>query len=261
MKQQNRNEYILQKVIQDGYLSISDAAKSLNVSTETIRRDIAKLSKAGMIRKIRGGAEPLDRQLRKDAPRPLRLYENEDEKNRVGSAAALMVKDNSIVGLDGGISVQIMVNHISNAQNVTFITNSLPIATILSDKLFRKEITGRLIFIGGEIDIESRYSCGALTYDALKPFNFDQVFLSCSALSKQGASDYKTEGSVFSSILATHSIQTILLAEKDKLGKNSLYKYAELTDFDYIVLDTPSSVPSDMTAILAKSATQIIYAS
>ncbi len=261
MKQQNRNEYILQSVTQDGYLSISAAAKALNVSIETIRRDIHKLSKAGMIRKVRGGAEPMDKQLRKDAPRPLRLYENEDEKNRVGSAAALLVKDNSIVGLDGGISVQIMVNHISNVQNVTFITNSLPIATILSDKLFRKEITGRLIFIGGEIDTESRYSYGALTYDALKPFNFDQVFLSCSALSKQGVSDYKTEGSAFSSLLATHSLQAILLAEKDKLGKNSLYKYAELTDFDYIVLDDPASVPADIKAMLAKSTSEIIYAS
>lgn len=247
--------------MKDGFLSISDAAKALSVSIETIRRDINQLSRDGLIRKVRGGAEPMNKQLRKDAPKPLRLYENEDEKKRVGWVAAQMIRDNSIVGLDGGASIQVMVSYVSNVQNVTFITNSLPIATILSDKLFRKEITGQLIFIGGVMDIESRYSYGALTYDALKPFNFDRVFLSCSALSGLGASDYKTEGSAFSSLLAAHSIQTVLLAETDKLGKNSLYKYAELTDFDYIILDDPASLPKDMKSILEQSATEVLFAS
>ena len=261
MRSKQRNEYILQRALQDGFLSISDAAQAMNVSIETVRRDINKLNNDGLLRKVRGGAEPIEKPLRKDISRRIRLYENEEEKKRVGEIAAKMIRDNSIIGLDDGISIQVMVDTIYDVKNVTFITNSLPIATILSDKLFRKEITGRLIFIGGEINIENYHSYGALTLDALKAFNFDQVFLSCTALSAQGVSDYNTEEGFFSAYLAKHSLQSILLATKDKLGKKSVYKYAELTDFDFIVLDDPSSIPSDIKKAVKKSSTKLIYTS
>lgn len=261
MRSQQRTEYLIQTAIKDGFVSISDAALQLDVSIETIRRDINLLDQEGKLRKVRGGAEPIHRYLRKDLPLAMRIYHNEDEKNRVGYTAAQLIRDNSIVGLDGGASIQIMASYITGVQNVTFITNSLPIAAILEKKLFNKEITGRLFFIGGEMDIESQYSKGALAIEALKAYNFDQCFLSCSALSTYGVSDYSTEGSAFSGYMVVHSLQSILLAEQDKLGKNSLHKYAEITDFDSIVLGDPSSVPTEIKKALEKSGTRLIFAS
>lgn len=261
MRFQERKDYIIQKITQDGFVSISNVAKNLDVSIETIRRDINKLDNEGIIKKVRGGAEPSKSFLRKDVPRSMRLYIREDEKNRVGQAAALLIRDNSIIGLDCGVSIQLMAKYISGVQNVTIVTNSLPIASIIEDKMFCKEITGRLIFIGGEIDIQNRFARGALATDTLAMYHFDQAFLSCSAISTQGVSCHNIEESVFAGHMMRQATQKILLSEKDKLNKNSLHKYCEMTDFDYIVLDEPSSLPIDIKKTLEKSSTEIIFAS
>ena len=261
MRIQQRRDYIIQKVTQDGFASIAEAARYLDVSIETVRRDINQLDQEGLIRKVRGGAEPTKKFLRKDIPRSMRLYVSEEEKNRIGQAAALLIRDNSIVGLDCGVSIQIMAKYISGVQNVTFVTNSLPIATIIEDKMFCKEITGRLVFIGGEIDIENRFARGALATDTLSFFHFDQAFLSCSAISTHGVSCYNIEESVFAAHMTKQATQKILLTEKDKINKNSLHKYAEMTDFDFIVFSEPSLLTAEIKKVLDKSSTEIVLAS
>lgn len=261
MRKQKREEYLIRKAGENGFVSIAEAAASLNVSIETVRRDINKLNEDGLIRKVRGGAESAQRYLRKDAPRSIRIYANAEEKKLVGQAAAQMIRNDSIVGLDCGVSVEVMATYITDVQNITFVTNSLPIATILMEKLFRKEITGRLIMIGGEIDVQNRFSRGTLATDALAMYNFDQAFLSCTALSAQCVSCHNLEEGTFAAHLIKRSAQNILLAENDKLGKNSLYSYADVTDFDYIVLNDPIQLPAELAQKLKASSVELILAS
>ena len=61
--------------------------------------------------------------------------------------------------------------------------------------------------------------------------------------------------------MTKQATQKILLTEKDKINKNSLHKYAEMTDFDFIVFSEPSLLTAEIKKVLDKSSTEIILAS
>ena len=258
MRSQQREEYLIRKAEEMGFVSISEAANRLDVSIETVRRDINKLHREGHLRKVRGGAEPTKRSLRRDAPYFMRVQLNVEEKSSIGQVAAKMIRNGSVVGLDFGVSVQTMATFITDVQNVTFITNSLPIAAILSDKLSNREITGRLIVIGGEMEIPNRFSRGALATEALDEYNFDMAFLSCTALSATGVSSYNIDASLFAAHMRRRATESVLLAESDKVGKSSVRNYADVTDFDYILLDDRHPLPSDLAQKLEDAPTELI---
>ena len=258
MRSQQREEYLIRKAEEMGFVSISDAANRLDVSIETVRRDINKLSREGHLRKVRGGAEPARRFLRQDAPYFMRVQRNVEEKTSIGQVAARMIRNGSVVALDAGSSIQSLVESITDVQNVTFVTHSLPLATLIAEKLSRKEITGRLIIIGGEYDVQARYVRGALATESLSDYHFDMAFLSCTALTAEGVSFYNVDACSFASTMRSHATQSILLAESDKLGKSSVRKYADVTDFDCIVLDDRHPLPADLARKLEGSQTEVI---
>ena len=81
--------------------------------------------------------------------------------------ASSMIRDGSVVAFDAGVSIQSVASCVSDVKNVTFVTNSISIASILLNKFHSGEISGRIIFIGGELDIQNRFSKGAFAASAV----------------------------------------------------------------------------------------------
>ncbi|MBQ7225587.1 MAG: DeoR/GlpR transcriptional regulator [Clostridia bacterium] len=237
IRAEERQNYILNVAKENGFASIADIAEKLNVSIETIRRDINELCKENLVKKVRGGAVLGKPACRKDDDFLLRIKSNQHQKLSIGARAASMIQDGFVVALDAGASVQSIASCIKNVKNVTFIVNSVSIAGILLDKFKKGEISGRIIFVGGELDTQNRFSKGAMASSAVGNFYFDIAFISCTAVSCEAVSSYNLDECSYSKQLIDRASISVLIAESNKIDKNSICSFAKISDFSTIITD------------------------
>lgn len=236
MIRQQRQELILKIARKDGFVSIPKTAKKLGVSVETVRRDINLLVQENLLRKVHGGAAPVKAPIRKDAPYVKRVQQNQQAKIAICTAAARMIRDGDVVTMDSGATCTILASCIRDVHNVSFVVNSIHIATTLVDKINAGEISGRVVMLGGELNPQSLGTYSIITLDEIDKYHFDIAFISCSSLSADGVANTTVAGSYVPHLMRRAS-SCILIADSDKAGKNSVYKFAELSDFDRIFVD------------------------
>ncbi len=256
MRSEKRREYILQVAQKDGFVSISEAAEHLRVSIETVRRDINVLCGKNLLHKARGGAIPVKLPIRKDPEYLLRIRQNQHEKIAIGNEAAAMIHDGAVVTMDGGATTYAFASCIRGVHNVTFVLNSLPIANILLEKIESGEITGRIILIGGEVNIGNHSTQDAVAMSTIDKYHFDMAFVSCSSLSATGAANSSLSGVMVRKLMDKSSV-SVLIADSEKLGKSSVYEFAKPTDFSHIITDNKHPMPADLKNVLTESDTHL----
>lgn len=257
MRTAERQKYILSIAQQSGFVSIPNTAKELGVSVETIRRDINQLCQNQLLKKVYGGAAPIREPVKRDADFMRRFHLNQHSKITISNAGVALIRDNSVVILDGGATTLIMAECIQNVKNVTFVITSVRIADVLLEKLEQGTITGQVIFLGGTLSPGSR-SCLATpaTLEALEEFHFDTCFLSCTAMSADSVSN--TTATVYAiRKMMQRSSRRVLLVGSEKLGTNSLYTFAKPTDFDHIITDDIHPFPADIRKVLENTTTEL----
>ncbi len=260
MKPEDRLEYILSTAVREGFVSISEASRVLDVSIETVRRDINLLCMENKVTKVRGGACPVKRMLRRDAEYMLRKGENPHAKFAIGQKAAQLIRNGDVVILDCGVSIQMIAATVSGVRDVTFITNSVPTMSILLDKFASEEITGRGILIGGEMDTRNRFTRGLAAAEALEQYSANLAFISCTAVSAEAVSSYSMDESCFSRRIMQRASSSVLIAESEKFGKNSVQSFAKVTSFSKIITDSEKHFPDEILQILETSDTELILA-
>lgn len=258
MRAEERQKFILETAKDLGFVSMSEAAKALNVSLETVRRDINKLAEKGQLKKARGGASPLKVMVRKDGDYLWRISNFHQEKIAIGAEAAGMIKDNMMVAFTPGASMEALVSSISNVKNVTFVTNSLKIAEILLHKIDLDEIQGRVLFIGGFMDGDCLSTKGTAATDEIDKCHFDIAFIACTALSEAGASLHDIELSFYSHHLMQRSTRSVLIAESDKVNKEANHLISELGDFDRIIIDNKIAPSEGIMKAIENSNTELV---
>ena len=257
MRNEERQQYILKTAQKIGFISIPKTAEKLGVSVETIRRDINALCKENLLKKVHGGAEYIKAPIWRDAEYSTRFYRNQQGKIAIAREAAKMIRNESAVAFDGGATTAVMASCIQNVRKVTFVVNSLPIVTTLVDKINAKEISGTVIITGGQINSPGYRTYTPMAVDTVDKYYFDIVFVSCTALSVTGASNNATNPSIYAEHLMRRASTRVLLADSDILGKNSVYNFAKLTDFDRIIIDDKTPCPPDILQALKNSNTEL----
>ncbi len=255
-----REKFLLEEAKQKGFVSISEASLHLGVSTETVRRDIHRLCRENQLKKTRGGATPAKTSTRKDGNYLWRMRHNPQEKMTIGAKAASLIRDRQAVMLGDGVSVQAVASALENLSGVTFFTYSLPIAATLLEKIAAREVDGRVIFIGGELDVQERCARGTAVSDTVDSHYYDIAFVACTALSADCVSGYTLDGGAIAKHMMSHAALSVLVAENEKLGKNSLCSFAHPTDFDFIVTSDKTKIPEDLIKVLEGTKTELIIA-
>lgn len=257
MHSNDRKTYIMKTALRDGIVSIPEIAAHFDVSVETIRRDVNSLCAEKKLAKVHGGAVPTN------VVTPSRRG-HESQKRTVevvgktaGECAAELISNGDIVMLDVGEAAQSVARAVKSVKNVTFITNSVPIASILLDKLSAGEYTGRVIMIGGELDGQGRFACSPDAYDEIEKYSADKSFITASAVTSKGVSSFNPYGSGYSAKIMAQSEQSILVTESSKFGKKSLATFAPLSAFSCIITDSEKPIPTDILNSALKSGTEI----
>lgn len=245
MLSSERQYKISEIVIKEGKAYISDLVKMFNVSDETIRRDLTVLNKENKIKKVHGGAISIKQPLREESY-VKRVTENFEVKQKIGAYASRFISDNDIIAIDSGAATEGLARAILNVSNITIITNSIPVVQILIQKQQHGDFTGKVIFLGGEINCESESAMGSLTNDTLKRFFVDKAFVGATTVSQCGIMVWDANEGIFTASLIEKAGKTFVLAESNKFDKITFYQICSFKDIDGIITDDLCEISAEI---------------
>ena len=226
-----RWERIIELVEEQGRASVEEIAQTLGVSLPTVRRDLVHIQQRGMIRRLRGAAEPCE-----IARSVITLADsrrmNPVEKELIGRAAAALIAPSDCVMLDGGFTTYQVARYLS-AHDLTVVTNSLDVAQAVAG---RKDIS--LVVLGGLLMVESGATVGATTERQVMELAADKAILGANAfLPDDGLfADMQLAAEVKKAMIRSCR-EVIVVADASKLCKSALYRAASLEEVGTLVTD------------------------
>lgn len=218
-------------------LTVKDIATTLYVSPATVRRDLSAMQTLGMIRRIRGGA--LVKNNSKEASILLRKEENIAEKIRIGSIAAKYIPEFKSIFIDNSSTCLAFLRQFDFSYK-TVVTNGLQCALELSrnDKC-------NLILLGGKIWSQTDSTDGPYSLQMLKDFHIDLMLSSCACIRKDGTYEVSSDTSLLKKTAYGITEKHILLIDKTKFIKDTIYHTKSLRDYDLIVTDAGEDILKD----------------
>ncbi len=231
MERQNK---ILNILDLDGGVKSSNLTNILNVSLETIRRDIDVLEKKGLLKKVHGGAVQ-NRKKNLDLPHKLRVNKMQEEKKEIAFKAIKYIKENDVIAINGSTTNLELAKLIKTKEyKLTIITNSLLIANELSNL---KNI--RLIMIGGIYESIEFSFLGDTSVKQILNFSANKCFISAGGVSpKRSITDFTEKDVSISKAFMEISEEIIILADSSKIGNNALIKICDIRDASLIISDS-----------------------
>jgi len=165
--------------VRDGAVSVRDLVVRHGVSESTIRRDLIDLAEAGLIRKVHGGAAPLE-PFEIDRPYAEVADDAAAEKRAIARRAAAMVRDGDSVLLDIGTTVGALAHEL-RGRPITVISSSIAALDV-----FRDDPLVDLVVLGGLLRRRYHSLVGPLTEETLRHVRATTVFLGTSGISSSG---------------------------------------------------------------------------
>ncbi|MBQ6602124.1 MAG: DeoR/GlpR transcriptional regulator [Eubacterium sp.] len=213
-------------------VSITDLAARLNVTRETIRRDLKEMEEKGELIRTHGGAYILDG-VKNDLDVGTRQVLMIPEKETIAEKCDKLIQPGDYILLDGSTTCWFIAKKIA-ARSVTVLTNSLEIANILS-----ASETVKLHLTGGEYSPSNKTFTGVSAVSFLESHFVDKAFISCrSADLEAGITDTNDTSAAFRKAALSHASESFLVLDHTKLDKVSFAKISDLDAVTGCVLDT-----------------------
>jgi DeoR/GlpR family transcriptional regulator of sugar metabolism len=233
MLQQERHSKILELLGQLGRVYATELSLQLGVSEDTVRRDLKLLDEQKQLRRVHGGALPLQHENQEYRER----HEEIDPlKQRVALAAIPLIKEGQTILIDSGSTCLQLAMNLPTHFNFTVVTPSPLVATKL---IHHNNI--ELILLGGKIFKPAVMALGATTNAMLRKIHFDSCFLGVCALHpRHGLSIGHIDEAETLATIIEQSEQVITLASYLKLGKMSTHKVCATHKIDYLITDSNS---------------------
>ena len=221
-------------------ITISDLCERLNVSIETIRRDLTLLQSEGFIRKVYGGAVLNENNNISPAMQDwnIRVSQNIKEKQAIAKAVLDYIPDKCTLGLDSGTTIYTIAQHLGKKKDLTILTNSLHIARELGLKT-----SHQINCIGGSLKSRELINVGLLANSFLDHFaRIDIALVSTDGFSFNSAfSDYDIEMAELKKNMIRKAKMTIMALTNTKFEYDSLFSTCDFKDIDFLITD--SKVP------------------
>lgn len=229
---EDRRMKILNHLEMEGKVQVLHLSELLSVSTETVRRDLDRLEKEGKLRKVYGGAVKMRMEL-VEPPFLRRTQMMKKEKAAIGKAAASLVQEGETIMLDNSTTTIEILPYLKDYTNVTLITHSVPVLN-LAMELFG----GRIIFLGGEVNVEYKAATGVLTDQMLDQFKVNKAFISVGGISlADGITDFHLAEAVISRKMMQRAEEAILVADHSKFGMSTFARVAKLDEISMLITD------------------------
>ncbi len=228
-----RHLKILDLTRRDSKVRVEYLAKALNVTLQTIRRDLVFLAEQGLIERVHGGAT-LPSGLR-NIGYEQRSQLNDTAKSRIGDACASEVKNGSTVFLGIGTTCESVARALIHRTGLMVMTNNLNAIPILS-----AGGKNTVMVTGGRLRESDAGLVGPAAVTSLRQFKFDLAIIGCSALDENGdLFDYDLDEVMVSQAVIETSRKTVLVADNAKFDRTAPARIASLSDVSLFCTDEP----------------------
>ncbi|MBE7050116.1 MAG: DeoR/GlpR transcriptional regulator [Ruminococcaceae bacterium] len=227
-----RQKFIMDEMHKDGAVTVSRLATELNVTEETIRRDLEKLEKQEALRRTHGGAVPIDGTTY-ELSLEKRKSTNVEQKQKIASIAANFVFSGDTIFLDASTTTFFLAKELKKLKNITIITNSLRVVAELSSCEHIK-----LIAVGGIVSSNQSF-VGSLAEKSIKDCYFaNKMFFSAKGVTKEiGILESNEQECGIKQNMLINSENKYFLCDSAKFGRVSFAKLASLGDIDYLITE------------------------
>jgi DeoR family fructose operon transcriptional repressor len=231
---EERQQAIAGLVTQRGRVAVTAVAEHFGVTTETVRRDLALLERAGMVRRVHGGAVPVGTLTVVEPGLSERRGTRIEAKRRIATAALTLLPGASgSVVLDGGSTTAALADVLPGDRSLVAVTNSVPIAARLAGSA---GIT--LHVLGGRVRGITQTSVGESTVAALTDLRADVVFVGTNGITAgHGFSTPDEAEAAVKRAMTRAGQRVVVLGDSSKLGREHLVRFAAVEDVDVLVTD------------------------
>ena len=235
-----RRERLRALIRQDGFLPVADICRALKISEATARRDLVAIEESGHITRTYGGA--LADYNTAFASLGERAKRARSAKSLIARAAFARVPTSGTIFLDAGTTILALARLLARrrAQQLTVVTNSLPVASVLGGA---PGVT--LHLLGGVFLHRQSTLFGDLAVAALADWHFDAAFLGGEAMNTDGIFNSHEEVVRLQRAAAARAHETLFCLDASKLSKSTPHRVAPWTEVSRLVTDaTPAELKS-----------------
>ncbi|MEU1872864.1 DeoR/GlpR family DNA-binding transcription regulator [Streptomyces sp. NPDC048376] len=227
-----RQQEILRLARDGGRVDVVSLAEEFQVTAETIRRDLKALDRAGLLRRVHGGAIPAGR-LDFEPDLAERESTAADEKDRIARAALAQLPAEGTLILDAGTTVARMAAAIPPEASLTVVTHSLPIAARLADH------PGiQLHLVGGRVRNRTRAAVDAWALRAYGEIRADVAVVAANGFSvEHGLTTPDLAEAAVKRAALTAARRVVLLADSSKYAQEHFARFGALSDVDLLITD------------------------
>jgi DeoR family transcriptional regulator, fructose operon transcriptional repressor len=237
-----RRSLILETLKKTNIVRVSNLSQFFGVTMVTIRRDLDILEKQGHLKRIHGGAVPVQSFELSE----LFGRQGEDKsliKEKIGRAGAELISKSENIIIDSGTTPLHVVKNISydllDSGNLSIITNSLPVYHEL-----KSEKGIHLIFLGGLYVPEYEVVVGPQTIDHIRTLYVDKMFLGTDGLTfSKGITTANVLEAEVSQEMVKVANEVIVVSDSSKIGKKGLASIVSVTKINKLITD--KNAPED----------------
>lgn len=248
-----RHRAIVERVSTGGRAAVVDLAEALNVTPETIRRDLSILERQGLVRRVHGGAIPVRRvgyQPTVDSRSAMLI----EEKGRIAEAALDEVPEEGAIIVDSGTTTGRLVAMLPHDRQLTVVTNSVQHAIALAN---RENIT--CLLLGGRVRGRTLACVDSWAINSLKGLTADVAIIGTDGVSVERGltTPDRIEAEIKAAMLAA-AFRKVVLADHTKFGDDHFAAFASLDDIDVIITDT--GLDADMASQIEAAGPMVVLA-
>jgi DeoR/GlpR family transcriptional regulator of sugar metabolism len=237
MFKEERQARILEMLRRNGKVTATELSLTLEVSEDTVRRDLRELAESNELRRVHGGALP------NSGASPeyeTRRREALSDKAAVARTGAGLVESGQVIVMDGGTTMLQLVEQLPLDLEATIVTSSLTVAVALAEQL-RVEV----VLVGGTLHKGDLMAIGAEAVEAFSAVNADLCLLSPWSLHPDVGISYPNfEGAYVKRAMINSADRVVALASAEKLGTASSFVVAPANALTHIA--TQDDAPEDI---------------
>lgn len=244
-----RHDEIVSIVKKRGFVTINQLAKLLDVTVQTIRRDVTLLAESERVARFHGGiglsssVENIDY--------PTRRVLNSDSKQRIAQLVARHIPDHSSVFINIGTTTEAVANALVDHKELKFITNNINVARVLSSNP-----SFHIVIAGGSVRNRDGGIVGQSANDMIAQFRVDYAVIGISGIDDDGTLlDYDYDEVRAAQAIIKNASKVFLVADHTKFSRRPMVRVAPISDIDALFTDVMPT--EDMQHVLGQHQVEV----
>jgi DeoR family transcriptional regulator, fructose operon transcriptional repressor len=250
---EERQQEIVRRAREAGRVDVSSLSTELDVTPETVRRDLTALERAGLVRRVHGGAIAIER-LGFEPAVSARETVLTAEKARIGKAALAELPGEGAIVIDAGTTTRQFAELLPGDVELVVVVNSPQLAMLLAR---RPNVT--VMMLGGRVRSRTLAVVSNWATNALTGIHVDVAFMATNGISvERGLTTPDPAEAAVKRAMMACARRTVLLADHTKIGNDYFARFGELPDVDTFITDTGAE--AELVDEIAEAGPRVVLA-